>query len=72
MIETDLEFPEKWMSFPGDHHVLIAVKTDPHPSPGLGRGERGQSRQRRGLRLFTAESTTHARTFHHHAVHRQR
>ena len=71
-IEADLKLSEKRMAFAGDHHVLIAIETDAHLAPGFRRGERGQRRERRGLRFLAAETAAHARTFHDHAVHRQR
>ena len=64
-------FAEKRMTFPGDHHVLVAIQSNPNFATGLSRGERGECGDGRGLRFFSTKTAAHARTFHDHAVHRQ-
>src|SRR5205085_3297049 len=59
------------MSFPGDHHVLVAIDTDADLAAGLGRGQGGERGEHRSLGFFSAETAAHARAFDYHAVHRQ-
>src|SRR5205085_3078491 len=59
------------MSFPGDHHVLVAIETHADLAAGLGRGQGGERGEHRGLRFFSAETAAHARAFDYYAVHRQ-
>ena len=60
-IKTNFEPRQKWMSMPGNDHVLIAIEADPHRFSGMSRSQRGQRGGQSRLGFFAPETTAHTR-----------
>jgi hypothetical protein len=69
-VEADLVATEERVALAGQLHVESALELDAHRTLRDPGGERGQRRNRIGLRLLAAEAAAHAETAAHHAVRR--